>query len=260
MRYAPRPSLPPSLVRHPTLRGYIVMFGTGKYFESADAAPDTTKPNSVYGIWDRLTKAQSTSSADAGSRTRRDLQRQTIEEQKVTTFNRETGGSVSRTVRYISDTAITWYADDVEPDDEEDSSNVNTWGWYLDLQIGTTEATREGEMMVDRMLVRGDTLVFGTLTPNSNPCADGNEYWAYGINAQTGARTRHPTFDFNQDGQFNRADTDSGKPPSGYSSQSPIALTRDGSLIDSGGSIGFSSSPELHGRQSWQVMPLEVDE
>lgn len=110
------------------------------------------------------------------------------------------------------------------------------------------------------MLVRGDTLLFGTLTPNSNPCADGNEYWAYGINAQTGARTQHPTFDFNIDGSFDWRDTDGGDAPSGYGSQSPIALTRDGSLVDTGGAVLFSASPDLHGRQSWQAMPLEVEE
>lgn len=248
---------PPSLVRHPTRRGYIVAFGTGKYFESNDAAPDTTKANSVYGIWDRLTKAEPTSSADLGATGRGNLQAQTINEQKTTSFNQKEGGTTSRLVRYISQTPVAWYTPGTTPDQETNSAYVNKWGWYLDLEVNSTKL---GEIMVDRMLVRGDTLLFGTLTPNPDPCADGNEYWTYGINAQTGARTRHPTFDFNSDGAFDLLDTDGGTVPSAYSSNSPFALTRDGSVIDVTGSVRFSASPDLHGRQSWQVMPFEVEE
>lgn len=248
---------PPSLVRHPTMRGYIVLFGTGKYFETADAAPDTTKANSIYGIWDRLTKAQNTQSAAALNLTRNNLQAQTIQQQTVTTFNKEDGSSTTRTVRYISQNPITWYVDGTTPAQEEQNNKVNKWGWYLDLQVGST---KKGEMMVDRMLVRGNTLLFGTITPNSDPCADGNEYWAYGIDAHLGSRTKHPTFDFNQDGRFDKGDTNNGAVPSAYGSSSPIALTRDGTVIDVGGSMGFATSPDLHGRQSWQTMPLEIDE
>ncbi|QIB49637.1 pilus assembly protein [Pseudomonas sp. OIL-1] len=245
---------PPSLVRHPTRRGYIVMFGTGKYVENSDAAPDVTKANSVYGVWDRLTKAQPTVSSDAGSLTRSNLQQQTIQEQKSTTFTGEV--SVERTVRYISDNPVQWYISGTTPAEESDKKKVLKWGWYVDLQVGS----KQGEMMVDRMVARGNTLLFGTLTPSADPCADGAVYWAYGINAHTGARTKHPTFDFNQDGSFDSKDSDQGKAPSSYESDSPITLTRDGSVIDIKGSVGFATSPELQGRQSWQTIPLEIEE
>lgn len=248
---------PPSLVRHPTRRGYIVLFGTGKYFETADAAPDTTKANSIYGIWDRLTRAQPTSTSDAGTLTRSNLQRQTIVEEEMTEFSRQDQAAVSRKVRYISNEPVEWYIEGTTPLEEADKNHVNKWGWYLDLEVGSTKA---GEMMVDRMVARGNTLLFGTLTPNADPCADGAEYWAYGIDARFGASTSHPTFDFNQDGAFGSDDTDDGTTPGGYQSKSPIALTRDGSVIDVEGSVGFASSPELQGRQSWQSMPLEIEE
>lgn len=245
---------PPSLVRHPTRRGYIVMFGTGKYFENSDAAPDTTKANSVYGVWDRLTKAQSTVSSDAGSLTRSSLQQQTIDVQKSTIFTGEP--SIERTVRYISDNPVQWYVNGTTPAEESDKNKVLKWGWYVDLEVDS----KKGEMMIDRMVARGNTLLFGTLTPNEDPCADGAAYWAYGINAHTGARTKHPTFDFNQDGSFDSKDSDQGKAPSSYESDSPITLTRDGSVIDTEGSVGFATSPELQGRQSWQTIPLEIEE
>lgn len=245
---------PPSLVRHPTRRGYLVIFGTGKYFETDDAAPDTTKANSVYGIWDRHTRAQSTGSRD--NLTRSNLQQQNIVEEKVTSFSNGTG-STSRTVRYITDNPIQWYANGTTPADEEYNNSVQTWGWYVDLEVGSS---KKGEMMIQRMSARGDTLLFSTLTPNEDPCADGAGYWAYGINAHTGARTQHPMFDFNRDGQHDTQDTDDGRTPSGFSTDSPITVTNDGLGIDVGGGIGITFAGEPAGRDSWQAMPLEVEE
>ncbi|MEH6389030.1 MAG: PilC/PilY family type IV pilus protein [Pseudomonas profundi] len=248
---------PPSLVRHPTLRGYMVLFGTGKYFETDDAAPDTSKANTVYGVWDRLTRAQTTGAADAGNLTRSNLQQQRIREETVTSFEDDDDRIVSRNVRYITDNPIQWYTDGTAPEQEANRSRVRTWGWYVDLEVGST---KKGEMMIQRMSARGNTLLFGTLTPNEDPCADGATYWAYGINSQTGARTKHPTFDFNQDGRHDDGDTDNGDAPGGYETSSPPTLTRDGSIIDVDGVVGFSSSPELQGRQSWQTIPLEIEE
>lgn len=245
---------PPSLVRHPTRRGYIVLFGTGKYFETDDAAPDTTKANSMYGIWDRLTKAQSGS--HPSSLTRANLQAQEIVEETVTTFSNDDGPSVSRQVRYITDNDVEWYPEGTTPEQEKNNSNVQNWGWYVDLEVGS----KKGEMMIQRMSARGDTLLFSSLTPNEDPCADGATYMAYAINAHTGARTRHPTFDFNQDGRHDMQDTDGTRVPSAYATESPINLSRDGSVIEIGGVVGFAAAARTHGRLTWQSMPLEVEE
>lgn len=247
---------PPSLVRHPTLRGYIVLFGTGKYFETDDAAPDTTKANSIYGIWDRMTKAQNTTAGATGSLTRDHLQSQTIEEEKLTTFDSEAGTSITRQIRYISNNPVTWYTEGTTRAEEEFSSNVAQWGWYVDLEVGSQKA---GEMMVQRMSALGDTLMFGTLTPNADPCADGAGYHIYAINAHSGARTKHPTFDFNRDGRFDSGDTDSGRSPGGYQISSPANVS-GGSVIHEGGQDAIFPSPELQGRQSWQVMPVSEEE
>lgn len=247
---------PPSLVRHPTRRGYLVIVGTGKYFETDDAAPDTTKANSVYAIWDRLTRGQTTSSGSVGNLTRNNLHQQHIVEEKMTSFT----GASSRTLRYISDdleNPIQWYTPDTTPEEEESRNSVQDWGWYIDLEVGST---KKGEMMIQRMSARGDTLLFSTLTPNEDPCADGATYWAYGINAHTGARTLHPMFDFNQDGKHDTGDTDDGTVPSGFSTTSPITVTNDGIGIDIGGGVGITFAEEPAGRDSWQIMPLEVEE
>ncbi|WGK60982.1 PilC/PilY family type IV pilus protein [Halopseudomonas sp. SMJS2] len=247
---------PPSLVRHPTRRGYLAIVGTGKYFETDDAAPDTTKAHSVYAVWDRLTRGQATTSVSPGNLTRANLQQQRIVEEKVTSFSGDTG-STSWTLRYLTDNPVGWYKDGTSVAEEDLSSRVQTWGWYVDLEVGSS---KKGEMMIQRMSARGDTLLFSTLTPNEDPCADGAGYWAYGINAHTGARTKHPMFDFNRDGVHDRKDTDDGTTPSGFSTDSPITVTNDGIGIDISGGVGISFTGEPAGRDSWQTMPLEAEE
>lgn len=246
----------PSLVRHPTRRGYIVMFGTGKYFETADAAPDTSRNMSVYGIWDRKTRAEPTTISDAGTLTRQNLQQQLITAENVTNFERDDESSINREVRTISQERIQWYVPNTTPAQEVDSASVSRWGWYVDLSVNQT---LEGEMMVNPMLARGDTLLFSSLIPNEDPCADGTTSWIYAINAHTGGRTRLPALDFNSDGRFDGKDTDGGTVVSGYKSDAPggISLSKDGLLFGSSDSIGFNVSPELQGRQSWHIMPLE---
>lgn len=243
---------PPSLVRHPSRLGYLVLFGTGKYFEIDDAAPDTTKAHTMYAIWDRLTKAQSGS--HPADLTRSNLQPQSIEQQKVTTFTND-GSSITRELRYISENDVTWYRDGVTPTQEANNSNVQTWGWFVDLEVNS----KQGEMMIQRMSAQGDTLLFNTLTPNADPCADGATYWAYAVNPYTGGRTRHPTFDFNQDGKFDLQDTDGGTVPSAYSTASPGSPAGD-SVIAVDSVTPFSRAARTSGRLTWQSMPLEVEE
>jgi type IV pilus assembly protein PilY1 len=243
----------PSLIRHPTRRGYLVIFGTGKFFETNDASGDLEKSNSVYAIWDRKTRGESTVSAPSVSRS--DLQQQTIVQEQVGNFVNGATASVWD-VRTVSENTIQWYNDDTSRADEADDTNVNKWGWHLDLRV--QGAGLKGEMMLDRMRVSGDSLIFGTLTPNDNPCADGASYWVYTINAKSGARLDRPALDFNRDGRFDAGDTINNVPPSGYGSDSPPSFSPDGTIITVDGQNQINTSPELQGRQSWQVVPLGV--
>jgi len=245
----------PSLIRHPTRRGYLVIFGTGKYFETDDASGDTEKSNSIYAIWDRKTRAEPTTSAPSLSRN--SLAEQTIATEQVGTFLNG-DSSTSWDVRTLSDNSVQWYKDDTTRAEEADNASVNKWGWYLDLRVAG--AALKGEMMLDRMTVSGDSLIFGTLTPNDDPCAEGASYWVYALNAKTGARLDRPALDFNKDGRFDAGDTINDLPPSGYGSESPPSFSPDGTIITVDGQNQFEPSPELQGRQSWQVVPLDVAE
>src|SRR5690606_22930467 len=121
---------PPSLIRHPTREGYLVVFGTGKYFETTDKDGVKTHAQSVYGIWDRETKAQSTSAITI---TRSDL----VAQQIAATMTATASDGSTRTARTITDNPITWL---------DTNGNVNKRGWYLDLRAGASAL--DGEMMI----------------------------------------------------------------------------------------------------------------
>jgi type IV pilus assembly protein PilY1 len=168
----------PSLVRHPTGNGYLVIFGTGKYFESGDKDGDKSMPQSLYGIWDRYTKLTAEDiAASSGSieiDRNADLVAQTITQ--ATSATNQAGQSLS--ARVISNNEVAWYDAD---------GNINKLGWRLDFRLGTLD----GEMVVDDMSTLGRSLFLQTLVPNDDPCADGASNWTYAINPHSGGRLRH---------------------------------------------------------------------
>ncbi|SFM21043.1 pilus assembly protein [Halopseudomonas yangmingensis] len=245
----------PSLVRHPTGRGYLVIVGTGKYFETSDAAPDTSKPNTVYGIWDRHTRGENTSAALA-SATLANMEQQTITQQTSMSV-----AGTTQTVRTLSDNSINWYTAGTTAAQENNESRVNRRGWYLDLAVS---GVLEGEMLINDMLARGGVLLFSTITPNQDPCADGLNSMLYAINANTGGRLPRATFDVNRDGKITEDDYLPGEtPPSALDVSVPggVPLTRDGLICDNTGlCISFEVPPSDQGRTSWQQLPAPGEE
>jgi len=234
----------PALIRHPSRLGYIVAFGTGRYLGTTDKV-SPFKMQTLYGVWDRQTKGE-----EAGSTptlTRAKLQEQTITSESLgATF-----GSETRDVRILSNTGVSWY------------STTNTsgkYGWRLDLSASTSS---NGERIVDDPIKRGDVLIVGSRTPNSDPCESGMDGFYYGINPATGGRTTFNVFDLNGDGVVNSLDS-SGTPISGVGASnvggntliSGPNITDAPCLLDSTGkctniNLGSGSS----GRQSWRVLP-----
>src|SRR5690606_34780411 len=99
--------------RHPTGNGYLVIFGTGKYFESGDKDGDKSMAQSLYGIWDRYTRLNSEDIGDSSSAitiSRSGLVAQTIN--TATTATDSTGQSLN--VRAITDNNVAWYDEDGE--------------------------------------------------------------------------------------------------------------------------------------------------
>lgn len=162
----------PSLVLHPTGTGYLVVFGTGKFFETGDKEGDKSIAQSVYGIWDKQTKGQPSSNPGI---TRSSLQQQSISEQ--TTVSAADG--TTRQGRIISNNSIDW-------------STQN--GWYLNL------VQSDGEMVVENMSQLGRTIFMQSLVPNDDPCGDGAANWTYALNPFTGGRTVQNSFDYTPTG------------------------------------------------------------
>lgn len=226
----------PSLVRHPTRKGYIVTFGTGKYFEIGDKTGEETYAQSVYGIWDMKTKAESTSEDIIN---RNQLTAQTITSQ-TTGVGQESGKE--REARIISNIPVEWYTgfDSTKP--------VNKRGWRLDLQVGNK---LEGEMMIENISTLGAMLLLKTLVPNDDPCANGATNWSYAINPATGGRTIHHAFD-------TRASSNTIVSAIKFGSEGAVSISQSEKgfrLDESGDQEPITPPPESIGRQSWRMVP-----
>lgn len=170
----------PSLTRHPSGKGSLVIFGTGKYFEDADKSGTESHPQTLYAIWDQSTKAEDTNGTVMPI-SRAALVEQTIEETNLTAKGKNSG--IERIARKLSDNTVSYY---------DDKGNVSKKGWYLNL---AANGSYEGEMLIENMRVVGDTLLISTLVPNDDPCAHGAGNWLYALNPATGGRTLHHVFD-----------------------------------------------------------------
>lgn len=163
----------PSLVRHPTGVGYLVIAGTGKFFDSDDKEGDKSMAQSVYGIWDKQTLGEEATSPGI---TRGSLQEQTIESQTTVSAD-----GISRQGRVISDNNVRWQAS---------GNDAAQNGWYLNLEQS------DGEMVVENMSQLGRTIFLQSLVPNDDPCGDGASNWTYALNPFTGGRTLQHSFDY----------------------------------------------------------------
>ena len=167
----------PSLIRHPSRHGYLVVFGTGRYFTAADSIAKQNYAQSIYGIWDRQTQAQPT---DIDTVTRAQLQAQHISSQASSS----TASMKQRQTRTVSMHPVEWHTD------FDAGQALKRRGWYLDLEYeGFT-----GEMLVEEMRSLGAMLLFKTLTPNQDPCSSGTEHWLYAIDPTSGGRMQHHIF------------------------------------------------------------------
>lgn len=227
---------PPVVMRHPTSVGVLVIFGTGRYFTSADKT--NTDLQTLYGIWDKQTSNSTT------TLNRSNLQAQTITAQSTSAF-----GSVTQTVRTVSGTGVDW---------------TSKYGWYLDLAVGTTYL---GERLVDPMNLTGSVLFVSTRTPSTDVCTPGITGWTYGLDPNTGGKTTFSVFNFSRTGTITEADKLNGSVVSGYAtvagglaylsnSTSNEAGAVNGSNVSADGSLmGVSLGNVFNGRQSWRTVP-----
>ncbi|MGZ8218533.1 pilus assembly protein [Methylomagnum sp.] len=159
--------------------GYMVYFGTGKYFESMDNDVSAPQTQTFYGVWDNGATVQS----------RADLQEQTI----------------------VSE------ADGLRLSSENPVDYPTKKGWFMDLRKPGTPLTYQGERVISFPQLRGTRVIFTTLIPL--PTSEGQDQcttvsdgtgWLMELTALTG--TPLPTsgpapWDINQDGVIDSNDT-----------------------------------------------------
>lgn len=151
--------------------GVMVYFGTGAYFTNSDNTA-TGVGNTFYGIIDR-------DAGDAGRPAGRNaLLQQSVLAEVVADFGEQT-----EKVRVTSN--LSPAADDL--------------GWFLDLPAS-------GERQVSTPILRGGSIIFTTLIPNTAACGFGGDSFLMEIDALGGARKLATPFDLNRDTAFNGED------------------------------------------------------
>ncbi|WP_415895315.1 pilus assembly protein [Neptuniibacter sp. PT34_22] len=229
-----------------SVEGVVVLFGTGKYFETGDNT-DTSVTQSFYGINDTGSKVDD----------RTKLQKQEIvDEQPI---------------------AETGFTHDIRVTSNNDVDYTVKEGWYLDFYYDETPADsahdHPGERVVADPLVRNGRVIFPTLIPEIDPCSFGGTGYLMELDAQTGSRLEISPFDNDGDGSISDSDfvhidtdgdgqKDTWVPVSGKKSgvgiiKTPgVISTGDNELKYTSGSSGdievtIESSGDKLGRQSW---------
>lgn len=219
----------------------MVLFGTGKYFETGDNA-DVSQMQSYYGIQD--------DGAVVASRNELVTQKILVESLAATT-------GLEYNIRVTS----------------KNSVDLDTkGGWHIDFNSDIYR----GERIVANSLVRNGRVIFPTLVPETDPCSSGGTSWLMELDADTGARLTTSPFDVNGDGIINQDDwvgidtdgdgvIDDRVPVSGK--ESTVGIIKTPGVISTGenekkytsGSSGAievvtESGGDSLGRQSWQQL------
>ena len=132
--------------------GYMLYFGTGRYFVSGDNnASLGQQVQSLYGIWDNGTALTSG--------------RSTLVGQQIT----GTGGATPE-LRSVSRNAVSY---------------LSNRGWYLDLKVGTNDT---GERFIATPRLQSGKIFFPTYQPGfASDCAPGGSNWLYALDPLSGA-------------------------------------------------------------------------
>lgn len=223
--------------------GYMVYFGTGKYFEYQDAIVGSSPQiQHFYGIRDN----------DAPITDRSLLVSQSViyEDEGVLTDASKTEFKV----RVVSNNS---------------AGTPPVYGWRLKLlPPNRTNSEGTGERAVSTPILRNGRVIFASIIPSDNVCGYGGSSWLMEVDANNGGRFTDPTLDANDDGIVDNLDmiliNGEYYPISGRGTgemiKTPAIVDGDGVEFKyTSGSSGSLSviaesegDSELLGRQSWR--------
>lgn len=207
-----RPTVGPAPVSaeagSPPVRGSIVYFGTGKYFEVGDNTSVGQPTQSFYAVLD---KQLASGNADFSPPTfnRSHLLEQTIDDEILAT---DTSNPFGADLRLTSDNDLIWHTCAGLPSPSSTCNNdsngnpiLDYLGWRMDLQLQGA-SSNNGERVVSDPVLRVDRIMFATLIPDADACEAGGSGWLMVLDAATGQRLTVQAFDLNRDEVFNNDD------------------------------------------------------
>lgn len=168
--------------------GFMVYFGTGRYFAVGDNAP-TGGANTFYAVRDSSDKQTATPEPPSGLRSKLVRQEVIAELTGVEFVNDQGTAAAADDVTFTQDIRVTTKKPIVDADD----------GWYFDLPA-------TGERQVSTPILRNGRIIFTTLIPSGDACSAGGTSWLMEMDALTGGRLSFSPFDLNEDGEFNVQD------------------------------------------------------
>jgi type IV pilus assembly protein PilY1 len=174
---------PPEIGRHPD-GGYMLYFGTGKFFETGDnlVGPATPQVQSFYGVWDKTVSPSVVSYTPGLDGRETILTRQSI-------LYEGKPASSHFFVRVTSEEPTNW---------------STARGWFIDLV--SPSGVPKGERVVSLPLLRNGRVIFPTLIPSENPCAFGGGSWLMEMEAVSGERLEEPPLDITENGTIDAGD------------------------------------------------------
>lgn len=174
----------PEVIRGPRGVGMMVLFGTGKYIETADKVVSSgdQRIQAYYGLFDRNSYTSGAQDSNNRVAARTELQRQSILDEQSVTF-----GATTHQVRITSQLPVGSFK-----------------GWYMNLL--SPDEGYQGERQVSNTAVRAGRVIFTTLIPDQDPCESGGSSWLMELDALSGGRLEETPFDLNNDGVFDEAD------------------------------------------------------
>lgn len=216
-------------------KGYLVYFGTGKFFEQTDAMAVDQPTQSFYAIWDKDPRAGSPNI------TRSNL----FQQEFISQFN-------ANGIQYRK----------TKP------GNVNwqtQFGWYLDFIMA---GDNQGEKQVSDITFNNNTVIFSTTLPQSqqNTCEFGGASWLYFLNAADGGPPTYLKLDMNGDRKWSANEIND--PPSALSQGERLGIISTPSVykessdiqhIYACGTTGkcvdiLTSVVNAEGRQTWRQL------
>ncbi|MCP3673845.1 MAG: hypothetical protein GY829_05170 [Gammaproteobacteria bacterium] len=191
----------PQIGRHPTGKGYMVFFGTGKSFETDDATSSGQNTQTFYGIWDRETDHQEFDRTHL-------LEQKIIKETEVTV-----NGVKDYAYRTLSDNAISWHSS-TSSLPSGDSTHL---GWYMDL-INTYGSNTDnyGERQITNSVLSEYKITFTTMSPVVDGCAISGTGWTMDLSPIDGGPLEKTPYDVDGNGSFNATDFLEDLATSGY--------------------------------------------